>query len=85
VGIRPGEKLHEVMVPEDEARMTLEFKDHFVILSEASSWTGDQPYEKSDGKRCADGFSYSSGTNTEWLTVDQIRSLVKDVEQSPVD
>jgi len=76
VGIRPGEKLHEVMVPEDEARQTLEFKDHFVIQPSFNWWTEAQPLKLMGGKVCKDGFSYNSGTNDHWLTVPEIQALV---------
>ena len=76
VGIRPGEKLHEVMVNEDDARHTLEYDEHFVIMP-ALDGLGD-PYasENRGGRPCPDGFCYSSGTNDRWLTVDQLRALV---------
>jgi UDP-N-acetylglucosamine 4,6-dehydratase (inverting) len=76
VGIRPGEKLHEVMVPEDESRQTLEFKDHFVIQPSFSWWTEEQPLKAAGGKLCGDGFSYNSGTNEKWLSVPEIKNLV---------
>lgn len=76
VGIRPGEKLHEVMVPEDEAHMTLEFDQHFVIQP-SLGWASGQPRYLSQGKPCKTGFCYSSGTNETWLTVEQIRDLLK--------
>lgn len=75
VGIRAGEKLHEVMVPEDEAHMTLEYEDHYVIQP-TIQWHDAGNKASPGGKRCADGFSYSSGRNDRWLTVDEIRALV---------
>jgi UDP-N-acetylglucosamine 4,6-dehydratase len=68
VGIRPGEKLHEIMVPEDDARRTLEYEDRFVILPDFHDWDVDVEASRNGGKRCPDGFRYSSDTNTEWLT-----------------
>jgi UDP-N-acetylglucosamine 4,6-dehydratase (inverting) len=79
VGIRPGEKLHEVMVPEDEAHMTLEFKDHFIIQP-SLGWIGGQPKYLSAGKPCKTGFCYSSGTNDSWLTVEQIREVSRHLD-----
>lgn len=76
IGIRPGEKLHEVMVPEDEARQTLEFEKFFIIQPSFSWWSDEAPLKNKGGKHCADGFSYSSGTNSDWLTIPQIQSLV---------
>lgn len=81
VGIRPGEKLHEVMVPADEAHNTLEYPDHFVIKP---SFLWDKDAEKRwemisrKADPCPENFSYDSGTNTEWLTVDDLRILVED-------
>ena len=76
VGIRPGEKIHEVMVPADEAWHTLEFDDHFVILPTQSWWRRSDKMADRGGVQCPDGFSYSSGTNTEWLGVDDLRDIV---------
>jgi UDP-N-acetylglucosamine 4,6-dehydratase len=80
IGIRPGEKLHEVMIPEDDARVTLEFEDHFVIQPTHSFWNHKDYQENGKGKLCPDGFRYSSETNTDWLTDAQIAQLVASVE-----
>lgn len=74
VGIRPGEKLHEVMVPVDDARNSLEFDDHYAILPAFHDWNADT-YQHNGGRRCRDGFSYGSDTNTWWLTIDEMREL----------
>ncbi|MDR3400885.1 MAG: UDP-N-acetylglucosamine 4,6-dehydratase (inverting) [Chthoniobacter sp.] len=71
IGIRPGEKLHESLLGEDEARSTLEFDDLFVIEPLHPWW--DKPWE--GGKRLPDGFHYASDNNTQWLTVDQLKEL----------
>lgn len=78
VGIRPGEKLHEVMIPEDDARNTLEYEDHFVIQPTLHWWDSNQFQAKNgnSGKPCPDGFRYSSDTNSHWLTIEEIRDLV---------
>jgi len=73
VGIRPGEKLHEVMVPVDDARNTLEYDDYFAILPPFAVASKDEPMK--GGKRCADGFSYGSDTNTWWLTTEEMLEL----------
>ena len=78
VGIRPGEKLHEEMVTTTDAISTIEFKDYFVILPSMQLWDVDEFMQAFNGNRCADGFSYNSGTNTEWLSVEQIRQLIQD-------
>lgn len=76
VGIRPGEKLHEEMITSTDALNSIEFKHHFVILPSLPLWNTDQFCSAFDGRRCPDGFHYCSGTNTDWLTVDQIRDLI---------
>jgi UDP-N-acetylglucosamine 4,6-dehydratase len=76
VGIRPGEKLHECMIPADEARQTLEFDDHFVI-GPAAQWWQDTAQNFSGARRCPDDFSYSSDTNPDWLSVAELRTLIK--------
>ena len=71
VGIRPGEKLHEVMVGEDDARITLEFENYFVI-----GWNGHK--EKSGGKLCSLNFRYGSDNNNQWLTVENLQEYVEE-------
>jgi len=75
VGVRPGEKLHEVMVSEDDARMTLELDDRYVIEPLFSFWSRTA-YEKRGAARVAEGFRYASNSNDEWLDVEQIRHLL---------
>jgi UDP-N-acetylglucosamine 4,6-dehydratase len=75
VGIRPGEKLHEVMVPEDDARSTLEYGDHFRILPSFHDWDSDDYYRSNGGEWCADGFSYSSDVNDHWLATHELRKM----------
>ena len=76
IGIRPGEKLHECMVPRDEARQTLEFDDHYVIQPTLRYWTNQPPEYLESGSPCSDGFTYSSDTNDDWLTVQQLQQLI---------
>lgn len=76
VGIRPGEKLHEVMVGEDDARQTVEFDEFYAILP-AYAEAGVKGYvAQCGGRPCADGFSYSSDTNTRWLSVEDLRTML---------
>jgi UDP-N-acetylglucosamine 4,6-dehydratase len=75
-GIRPGEKLHEVLLTEDESRHSVEVEDGFVIVPEYASW-GLEPIV---GDRLPDGFRYSSDTNSEWLDVDALREMAADVK-----
>jgi UDP-N-acetylglucosamine 4,6-dehydratase len=71
IGIRPGEKLHESLLGEDEARSTLEFDDLFVIEPLHPWW--DDPWD--GGKRLPEGFHYASDNNTQWLTVEELKVL----------
>ena len=80
IGIRPGEKLHETMVTEDEARLTMEYDDRFAIQPTHSFWSQKQTVTQSDGNLCGEGFRYRSDTNTWWLTDDEVATLVKEVE-----
>jgi UDP-N-acetylglucosamine 4,6-dehydratase len=74
VGIRPGEKLHEVMVPEDDARMTIELADRFVIQP---SFRWQEVAEYPGGKVVPDGFSYSSDKNDRWLSRDELLQMIE--------
>lgn len=78
IGIRPGEKLHEEMITETDALHTLEFKKHFVILPSMPLWDAERYLEAFQGRRCPEGFHYSSGSNSQWLTVQQLRQLIKE-------
>src|SRR5215469_5807380 len=73
VGIRPGEKLHEVLVSEDEARNTLELSDMFVIRP-AHAWWKEENW--GNGKRLPDGFRYTSDGNSRWLTAEELQELI---------
>lgn len=68
VGIRPGEKLHEMMISKDDARMTLELDDRYLIEPLFEFWERDH-YEQYTPKRVDEDFCYASDTNTEWLDV----------------
>ncbi len=71
-GIRAGEKLHEVLVSDDEARHTLELEDMYVVLPEHPWWRGDVHVE---GKKLPDGFRFASDNNAKLLTDDELREL----------
>lgn len=79
VGIRPGEKIHEVMCPADDSHLTLEFDDHFVIRPTINFAECDNQYSPNKigetGAMVEQGFEYSSGKNPEFLTVPQIIEL----------
>ena len=78
IGIRPGEKLHELMCPSDTAHLTLEFKDHYVIKP-TINLAINPDYSKNSlneiGEEVEAGFEYSSGTNPHFLTVEELRKL----------
>ncbi|OXS77027.1 UDP-N-acetylglucosamine 4,6-dehydratase (inverting) [Lysinibacillus sp. KCTC 33748] len=76
VGIRPGEKLHEAMIMEDDARHTVEFDDYYIIQPEFPWWS--KKYAEG-GKILPDGFAYTSDNNVEWLTIEQLHNLVEDM------
>lgn len=78
IGIRAGEKLHEAMVSEDEARHTLDLGDMYVIQP-AHPWWKSGYWDM--GRALPEGFRYSSDTNSLWLSVDQLRDMVKDLVQ----
>ncbi|MEO6054532.1 MAG: UDP-N-acetylglucosamine 4,6-dehydratase (inverting) [Chthoniobacterales bacterium] len=75
-GIRPGEKLHEEMITETDGLNTVEFDRHFVIQPNMPEWDPAEYIKTTGGKPCTYGFKYSSGDNTEWLSVDEIRRLI---------
>jgi len=73
IGIRPGEKLHEVLLTEDEARHSKDMGDYFVIEPELRFWQKNNGHE---GKSLPEGFRYSSESNTTWLDADELMSMV---------
>ena len=77
-GIRPGEKLHEIMVTPEDSHTTYEYDKHFIVYPQMA-WNDRQQPDLS-GKKVEEGFSYSSGTNKEWLSVEDIRELLKSIE-----
>ncbi|MGN0308726.1 MAG: UDP-N-acetylglucosamine 4,6-dehydratase (inverting) [Lachnospiraceae bacterium] len=78
VGIREGEKLHEIMVTVEDSMTTYEYDRHFIVYPQMV-WN-DKQKPNMTGKKVAEGFSYSSGNNTQWLSVEEIRELLKTVE-----
>lgn len=77
VGIREGEKLHEIMVAVEDAPTTYEYEKHFIVYPQIV-WSNSRRPEPT-GKKAPEGFSYSSGSNSEWLSVEQIRELLETV------
>lgn len=76
VGIREGEKLHEIMVTREDSRHTYEYDKHFIIYPHFDWWKG---HVIEGGRQVEFGFEYSSGNNKEWLSVDQLRTLIKNI------
>ncbi|MGB3750666.1 MAG: UDP-N-acetylglucosamine 4,6-dehydratase (inverting) [Arcobacteraceae bacterium] len=81
IGIRPGEKLHEIMCPADDSHLTLEFDDHFVIKP-TITFTKRYSYEENrlgeKGIPVQQGFEYNSGNNTQWLNDDELLKMAED-------
>lgn len=77
IGIRPGEKLHEVMVPDEEARRTLEFKDFFIIQGDAIPQMDlGRVYGSETGRPVAEDFRYASDTNTDWMSIEDLVKVI---------
>ena len=76
IGIRPGEKLDEVMVTKEDSPFTYEYEKHFIVYPQVSFNHEIVPAE--GGKRVPDGFYYSSGNNTEWMSVEDIRNRLSE-------
>lgn len=77
VGIRPGEKIHEEMITASDSYSTYDLGNYFVILPQVPSWKLPDFMNHHKPKPVTPGFCYDSGSNTEWLTVDDIRTLIK--------
>ncbi len=82
VGIRPGEKLHEIMCPSDDSHLTLEFDDHYVIQPTIKFNHREDNYKSNrigeQGKEVAQGFEYNSGSNPKFLSVDDLKKINKE-------
>ena len=76
VGIRPGEKLHEEMISSEDSRRTLRRPDRYIVLPTFAIWGG---FTEPSGEQVEDGFSYTSDNNDLWLDVDQLRSMLNDL------
>ena len=72
VGIRPGEKLHEEMIASDDSYRTLRQADRYVVQPTVKEWW----FKDSEGEPVAEGFSYSSDTNDQWLTIPELRNWI---------
>lgn len=78
VGIREGEKLHEIMVTKEDSMLTYEYEKHFIVYPHFDWWNPSQI--QAGGKKVAQGFEYSSGTNTEWLSAKDLKERLNHVE-----
>ncbi len=78
IGIRPGEKLHEIMIPRDDARNTVEYEDCYLIKPAFQFFT--RRFCENGCKQVPEDFEYNSGTNTQWLKVEELRRLIKDLK-----
>lgn len=79
VGIREGEKLHEVMITKEDSPYTYEYDRYFIVYPHMSWWTDTKV--TLGGKLVPQGFEYSSGTNDQWLSVEDLRKLLHDVSE----
>jgi UDP-N-acetylglucosamine 4,6-dehydratase len=77
IGIRPGEKLHEVMVTEDDTRNTVEIDDRYII-EPAFHWWRRTSFAKEGAEQLPDGFRYASDSNTQWLDVDGLNKMLRE-------
>ena len=76
IGIREGEKLHEVMITKDDSRLTFEYDKHYIIYPNFA-WSSNIFVD--GGKPVEDGFEYNSGTNKEWLSVEELKDALKNI------
>lgn len=77
VGIRPGEKLHEEMITETDSLNTVELDKYYIILPSTPTWATADFLKTHGGKMVEIGFKYNSGTNSEWLNVEQLREQIR--------
>lgn len=75
IGIQPGEKLHEVMITEDESRHTLELADRYIVEPEFPWWSSTA-FDYAEAKKTADGFRYASNVNDDWLDESRLKSML---------
>ncbi|MBI5328826.1 MAG: UDP-N-acetylglucosamine 4,6-dehydratase (inverting) [Deltaproteobacteria bacterium] len=78
VGIRPGEKLHEVMILEDDSRHTLEFDKYYIVEPEFHWWSNES-HIANGGKPVKESFRYASNTNDRWLATEELKEIIKDI------
>lgn len=79
IGIREGEKLHEVMITPEDSRFTYDYGDYFIIYPNFDWWDFKKHFTKG-GKRVAEGFRYSSDSNSQWLSISEIKKRLKTID-----
>lgn len=79
VGIREGEKLHEVMVTRDDSRKTFEYDKHYIVYPHFDWWSAETFFTKG-GHPIEDGFEYNSETNTEWMSIEDLKQKISKLE-----
>lgn len=77
IGIRPGEKLHEVMIPRDEARRTIEYDHYYIIQPDFRYW--ERRFNENGGKPVEEDFEYQSGTNPWQLSIEEMRKVIQNI------
>lgn len=83
VGIREGEKIHEVMITKDDSRTTYEYENHYIIYPHFEWWDFDK-YFTPGGKLIEEGFEYNSSNNTEWLSVEDLKRWLIELNMMPI-
>jgi FlaA1/EpsC-like NDP-sugar epimerase len=76
VGIRPGEKIHEEMITSSDSFSTYDLGKYYAILPQVTNWNIDSYTKEFNASKVPIGFQYNSGENTDWVGVDEIRSLI---------
>ena len=79
VGIRPGEKIHETLIGEDEGRNTTEYKDCYVVRQNADEFPDNTNTILNGGKHCPEGFKYTSDNNAEYLSVKDLKHILSQI------
>jgi UDP-N-acetylglucosamine 4,6-dehydratase/5-epimerase len=79
IGIRPGEKIHEVLISRGDALHTFDFEDYYIIRSCLDNQFGYKPNYYKKGKQVDESFEYSSDKNIDWLTIDQMKEMVNEL------
>ncbi len=78
IGVRPGEKIHEEMITTSDSYNTVDFGEYYAIVPQTFRYSLEEYVNKNKVKRVESGFAYNSGTNDRWLSVEQIRDLIRE-------